>query len=72
MIIIHDPYQVPVMESSTCPFHQKNPGVAFAGCTCHGSYFLRPMTAEERKAYDENIEKNKCPHCGQQMPAIKA
>jgi len=21
----------------TCPFHEKNPGVSYAGCTCSGS-----------------------------------
>lgn len=24
--------------NETCAFHQKNPGVNYAGCTCGGSY----------------------------------
>jgi len=29
-----------VVESShhICPFHEKNPGASYAGCTCSGSY----------------------------------
>lgn len=28
-------------EHHTCPFHRRNPGVPWAGCTCSGSYGMR-------------------------------
>lgn len=41
-MMIYDPYEYEtVVEHTTCYFHQHNPGVAFPGCTCSGSYSLR-------------------------------
>ena len=43
------------VETRTCEFHEKNPGVPWAGCTCSGSY-------SQTWVKDENPPKP-CPHC---------
>ena len=51
MNIFHDPDQFTgVSEHRTCGFHQRNPGVKYAGCTCSAFYALRPATPEEYRA----------------------
>lgn len=38
-MMIYDPYEYEAeVKQGTCRFHQLNPGVAFAGCTCWCSF----------------------------------
>lgn len=48
MLIHYDPdeYET-VSEHRTCPFHERNPNGAFAGCTCSSSYGQRRRPLEE-------------------------
>ncbi len=44
-------------EHRTCEFHKKNPGVAWAGCTCMGG-------VSQTIVQDDTPPKEKCEHCG--------
>lgn len=46
---------ITTVESHTCDFHQKNPGMHYAGCTCSGGY-------SQKWVKDENPPQP-CPHC---------
>lgn len=49
MLIPYDPDAwVTVAERTVCLHHQRYPGSNYAGCTCGGSFGLRPATTEER------------------------
>ena len=51
MLIYHDPDAwETVTTSTTCAFHEKNPGVPFAGCCCSFSSGQRPRPPEEAAA----------------------
>ena len=57
MLIYHNPDDwKTVFESRTCDFHKRNPGKAFAGCTCMCSVGVLPITAEERELAREALE----------------
>jgi len=48
MIINTDPdAYVPISNVRICPFHLKNAGVPYAGCTCSASYGQRRATESE-------------------------
>lgn len=51
MLIYHDPDEWETVTTFTpCAFHEKNPGVPFAGCCCQGSVGQRMRDPEEAKA----------------------
>lgn len=48
MLTVVDPDRyVSVAESHTCPFHRREPGTSFAGCTCRHSFGSRLASPEE-------------------------
>lgn len=51
MICIHDTLdQVPYVETTTCEYHRRHPGKAYAGCCCSIRAGFRKATPEERIA----------------------
>lgn len=53
MLIEYDPDSIMTIQThTTCGFHQRNPGKAFAGCTCS-------FTAGTRKATPEEYRRNR-------------
>lgn len=48
MLIRYDPDESKsVSEHHVCPFHEENPGVSYAGCTCSSSHGLVRRPPEE-------------------------
>lgn len=55
MLIRQPPIETEISRH-TCSFHERHPGVSYAGCTCSGSYKVRvkPMkewTEDETREY---------------------
>lgn len=60
-MLIKLPPMETTVESNICSYHKKNPGKAYAGCTCSGAITstvkpLEDWTKEEREDYFRGYE----------------